>query len=84
MIIAVLTTSSFCFILNFRYKIDRFEERKKLVIDLELKICLEKEACSETVKLFDQQQISQPLCDMEMKGKLLGTCTDLFLTIFGY
>ncbi|XP_071150838.1 uncharacterized protein [Mytilus edulis] len=58
-------------IIRIKYKIERLEEQKKLIIDAELKICLEKEDCSTTVKLFDQQLVSQPLCDMEMTGQLL-------------
>ncbi|VDI38371.1 SWI/SNF-related matrix-associated actin-dependent regulator of chromatin subfamily E, member 1 [Mytilus galloprovincialis] len=58
-------------IIRIKYKIDRLEEQKKLIIEAELKICLEKEDCSIIIKLFDQQLISQPLCDMEMTGQLL-------------
>ncbi|VDI41394.1 Hypothetical predicted protein [Mytilus galloprovincialis] len=58
-------------IIRIKYKIDRLEEQKKLIIDAELKICLEKEDCSIIIKLFDQQLVSQPLCDMEMGGQLL-------------
>ncbi|CAG2196994.1 unnamed protein product [Mytilus edulis] len=65
---------------NLWYKIDRLEEQKKLIIDAELKICLEKEDCSIIIKLFDQQLVSQPLCDMEMGGQLLDFSLQTFLT----
>jgi hypothetical protein len=37
------------------------EEEKKLIIDAEIKICLEKEVCGSPFKVFDQQLIPQPL-----------------------
>jgi hypothetical protein len=60
------------YLFDNRYKIDRLEEEKKLIIDAEIKICFEKEVCSSSFKVFDQQLIPQPLCDMEMGGQLLG------------
>jgi hypothetical protein len=51
------------------------EEEKKLIIDAEIKICLEKEVCGSSFKVFDQQLIPQPLCDMEMDGQLLNKNT---------
>ena len=60
------------YLFDNRYKIDRLEEEKKLIIDAEIKICFEKEVCGSSFKVFDQQLIPQPLCDMEMGGQLLG------------
>ena len=60
------------YLFDNRYKIDRLEEEKKLIIDAEIKICLEKEVCGSSFKVFDRQLIPQPLCDMEMGGQLLG------------
>jgi hypothetical protein len=57
--------------LSYRYKIDRLEEQKKLILDAEFNICLEN-TCGTAFKIFDQQLIPQPLCDMEMTGQLLG------------
>jgi hypothetical protein len=67
------------YLFDNRYKIDRLEEEKKLIIDAEIKICLEKEVCGSPFKVFDQQLIPQPLCDMEMGGQLLGiSCTRIY------
>lgn len=71
-----MTSSRVFFISKYlfdnRYKIDRLKEEKKLIIDAEIKICLEKEVCGSSFKVFDRQLIPQPLCDMEMGGQLLG------------
>jgi hypothetical protein len=56
------------YLFDNRYKINRLEEEKKLIIDAEIKICLEKEVCGSAFKVFDRQLIPQPLCDMEMDG----------------
>jgi hypothetical protein len=59
------------FLVLYRYKVDRLEEQKKLILDAEFNICLEN-TCGTSFKIFDKQLIPQPLCDMEMKGQLLG------------
>ncbi|XP_052090897.1 uncharacterized protein LOC127727822 [Mytilus californianus] len=70
-------------VIRIRYKIDRLEEQKKLIVDVEFKICLEGSVCGTSFKLFDKQLISQPLCDMEMKGQLLDLSLDAWLTANG-
>ncbi|VDI70198.1 Hypothetical predicted protein [Mytilus galloprovincialis] len=70
-------------VIRIRYKIDRLEEQKKLIVDVEFKICLEGSVCGTSFKLFDKQLIPQPLCDMEMKGQLLNISLDAWLTANG-